>query len=205
MRLGTIALGLASVATVGCINPAQEAWGRDMAFVGSVAQVLVRGRTAPLDERQLAAIVGVPDYRMTVLEFERLKVASPTWRDKARDALREQHDYFVARRSSPDHQRIPTTRDPGFGGWMLFVYDESLRFPQPIRYPPFSMGFSSGYHAYLFLVYDGKVIGSTACLFWAPRETMKRATWEPQSRSAASAWRRDRPRVIEQPAGGGGR
>jgi len=138
-----------SVGFAGCDNPAQIYWHHQIGFAVDGIGEIQRAGASRLNEGQLHAIMGEPDFRYSVLAFSealakqaRHYTMATIWEEYYRDL-------------GAEAKSAVWTNDESFLRCRVWVYDERKHYRSPL-YGPF------GYHVYYFVLRGTEVVSSGA-------------------------------------------
>ncbi len=148
----------------GCRDPEQEYWHYRLGEVRGAVDYISRDHHFSLfDEIQLRELLGEPDVKTGVEELKQLVSTGKVTPENVLEDLRRAYFLYMESESKPPGRRNSDEgEDKGFGLCEVWIYDESRHFDKPLYCP----GMRSSFSATVFLIRDGKAVGTRAFSAW---------------------------------------
>ena len=129
-------------------------------------------------DRQLAALIGEPDFELSPFELQELLVEDESYRKKVMNEVWS--DYCQHKRKLGKLHYVPGQDKwkecEEFRKCSLWLYDESKHFTKTLDKNCWHRWFCapSGFTCYFFFVEDSNVIDATSVIFWKPLHSLPR-------------------------------
>lgn len=157
-------------------DPRQKNWHNEIGLASSKVIKATVKRVPFIVDRQLVALIGEPDFKLSPFELQELLIEDEPYRKRIMNEVWS--DYCLAKRDVAQREVAGSDYAPGTDNWKeseefnkcsLWLYDETKHFSKPMVW---GWGVSEGFVCRIFFVEESNVVGGCPVIFWKPLRSL---------------------------------
>lgn len=157
-------------------DPRQKDWHNEIGRASLVVTRVIVKNTPFIVDKQLVALIGEPDFKLSPFELQELLIDDLPYRETVMNHVWS--GYCLAKRDLAQREIAGADYDPGTDNWKeceefkkcsLWLYDETQHFGKSMVW---CWGYNTGFTCCVFFVEKSNVIGYSTVIFWKPLRSL---------------------------------
>jgi|GEM_PF-5229310 len=157
-------------------DPRQKDWHNEIGLASSTVTKATVKRAPFIVDKQLVALIGEPDFKLSPLELQEILIEDLTYRETIMNHVWS--GYRLVKRDVAQREVAGSDYAPGTDNWKeceefkkcsLWLYDETQHFGKPMVW---GWGVNEGFVCQIFFVEGSNVIGDSSVIFWKPLRSL---------------------------------